>query len=78
MATSRTALVAGASGLTGGHLLSHLLADDRYTHVTALVRKKSLRTNSKLAELIVNFEELPALPAADDAYCCLGTTIKKA
>ena len=78
MATSRTALVAGASGLTGGHLLSRLLADDRYTHVTALVRKKSLPANRKLAQLIVDFEALPALPTADDAYCCLGTTIKKA
>ena len=78
MATSRTALVAGASGLTGGHLLSHLLADDRYTHVTALVRNKSLLANRKLAQLIVDFEALPALPTADDAYCCLGTTIKKA
>ena len=56
----------------------HLLADDRYTHVTALVRKKSLRANSKLAQLILDFGALPALPTADDAYCCLGTTLKKA
>ena len=78
VATSRTALVAGASGLTGGRLLSHLLADDRYARVAALVRKESLSANRKLTQLTVDFEALPALPTADDAYCCLGTTIKKA
>jgi len=27
---------------------------------------------------VVDFAALPALPAADEAYCCLGTTIKQA
>ena len=27
---------------------------------------------------MVDFDTLPALPNADDAYCCLGTTIRKA
>lgn len=27
---------------------------------------------------VVDYTTLPALPAADDAYCCLGTTIKVA
>ncbi|MFD0385522.1 SDR family oxidoreductase [Streptomyces stramineus] len=36
--TTRTALLAGATGLVGGHLLTRLLADPRYTRVTVLVR----------------------------------------
>ncbi len=78
MPTSRNALVAGATGLTGGHLLTQLLADANYARVTALVRKVSLPLSPKLAEVIVDFDALPPLPKAADAYCCLGTTIKKA
>ena len=77
-APSRTALVAGATGLTGGHLLSQLLADTRYARVTALVRKAALPGNRKLSELVVDFDALPTFSTADDAYCCLGTTIRKA
>ena len=78
MSTSRTAIVAGATGLTGGHLLSKLLADKCYARVTALVRKASLPAHRKLSEIVVDFDALPVLPLANDAYCCLGTTIKKA
>lgn len=78
MAKPRTALLAGATGLTGGHVLSQLLADARCARVIALVRKPTLPANPKLSELVVDFDALPALANADDAYCCLGTTIKKA
>ncbi len=78
VAKSRTALVAGATGLTGKHLLEFLLADERYATVHALVRKATLPTHPKLSQGVVDFESLPKLPKADDAFCCLGTTIKKA
>jgi uncharacterized protein YbjT (DUF2867 family) len=75
---TRTALIAGATGLTGSHLLPDLLADARYPHVYALVRKPCLTPHVKLNEHAVDFRKLPSLPPIDDAYCCLGTTIKKA
>ena len=78
MAKSRTALVAGAAGLTGKHLLEFLLADARYASVHALVRKSALQTHPKLSEHVIDFESLGKLPKTDDAFCCLGTTIKKA
>lgn len=78
MSATREAIVAGATGLTGGHLLSQLLDDNRYSHVTALVRHQNLHAHHKLTELLVDYDEMPRLPHADDAYCCLGTTIKKA
>ena len=78
MSTTRKAIVAGATGLTGGHLLSLLLEDKRYSHVTALVRHQNLHAHHKLTELLMDYDEMPKLPHVDDAYCCLGTTIKKA
>ena len=78
MAKSPTALVAGATGLTGKHLLEILLADQRYASVHALVRNASLRSHPRLTEHVVDFESLPKMPKADDAFCCLGTTIRKA
>ena len=78
MAKSRTALVAGATGLTGKHLLEFLLADARYASVHALVRKAALPTHPKLSEHVIDFESLPKLSKTDAAFCCLGTTIRKA
>ena len=78
MAKSRTALVAGATGLTGKHLLEFLLADARYASVHALVRKSALQTHPKLSEDVIDFESLPKLSKTDDAFCCLGTTIRQA
>src|SRR5437879_4780902 len=43
----RTALLAGATGLVGGHLLRLLLADDAYQKVTILARRGLPRTNPK-------------------------------
>ena len=78
MAARRIALIAGATGLTGSHLLTQLLKDDRYSRITSLVRKASPTTDRNRLQLVVDFNKLPALSKADDAYCCLGTTIKKA
>lgn len=76
-----TALIAGASGLTGGHALELLLADPEYSKVTSIVRKPTGRTHPKLNEVVVNFDDLNAsheLFSVDHVYCCLGSTIKKA
>lgn len=76
----RTALIAGATGLTGQQLLKQLLADVRYAEVHVLVRGHVFAPHTKLIEHIVDFAALPNLPTlpkgVDDAFCCLGTTIK--
>ena len=76
----RTALVAGASGLVGGALLDLLLEDARFAEVHSLGRRPLPRTHPKLVQHTVDFARLDtlALPAAQDAFCTLGTTIKKA
>ncbi|MEX1153183.1 NAD(P)H-binding protein [Parvibaculum sp.] len=80
----KTALIAGATGLVGGHLLKLLLADPQYGHVVAVTRRKLEGVSSpKLEELVVDFDALDKSLAqkdipVDDAYCALGTTIKTA
>lgn len=78
-AMARTALIAGASGLVGGHLLRILLESPEYQQVTALGRRSLNLTHAKLNQQVVDFHHLdPALFRVDDIFCCLGTTIKQA
>lgn len=79
MENNKTALLAGATGLIGNHCLHFLLEDMNYSTVVALVRKKLPLEHPKLTQHIVNFDKLDASSLkADDVFCCLGTTIKKA
>ena len=76
-----TALLVGASGLVGKHLLSLLLEDPAYAKVTVIGRKELPLQHEKLAQHIVDFDRLGQSAGhirADDVFCCLGTTIKKA
>ena len=78
---SRSALVVGASGLVGRHLLALLLADDAYSRVIVLTRKSLGLEHPKLIESVVNFDQLEQhqnLIKGEDVFCCLGTTIKVA
>jgi uncharacterized protein YbjT (DUF2867 family) len=77
---SQTALLAGASGLVGGHLLDLLLDGTDPSQVVSLGRRALPRTHPKLTQRTVDFARLddPPLPPADVAFCCLGTTIKRA
>jgi len=75
---SRTALVAGATGLVGSHLLDQLLLDDHWDRVICVGRRPVDRAGPELEQLVVPFPEIGELPAADDVFSCLGTTIKAA
>lgn len=78
----RTALVAGATGLIGGHLVKLLVADPAYEKVVVLARRRLENIASpKLQTIIADFDALDAALsgiAVDDAFCALGTTIKVA
>lgn len=77
--TSRTALIIGATGLIGNQLLTKLLHTPYYDKVIVLTRRTLGITNTKLTEVIFNFDNPDAEKVkADDVFCCLGTTIKKA
>ena len=72
----RTALLIGATGLTGGLLLPLLLASNAYSSITIYVRRTTGIKHVKLKELVVDFDTLDTAVEADDVFCCLGTTIK--
>ena len=79
--TPKIALVAGATGLVGGLLLNTLLDAPDYTRVYALTRRPYGREHPKLANRVVVFgrmaDQLKGL-VAQDAFCCIGTTIAEA
>jgi uncharacterized protein YbjT (DUF2867 family) len=80
-ATQLTALVAGASGLVGGHLLEHLAARPEFTRVIAVTRRPLQADLPRLANRIVAFETLEKSLfglRAEVAFCALGTTMRSA
>lgn len=79
MDTPRHILLAGATGLTGEHLLDRLLDEPTVERVLAPSRR-ALAEHSRLDNPVGELSELlPQLTGPiDTAFCCLGTTIKKA
>lgn len=76
---SKIALVVGASGLIGKQVVELLLKDAIYSEVIVLVRKSFLPTHQKLKEIVFDFDNPDSsVVRADDVFCCLGTTMKKA
>jgi uncharacterized protein YbjT (DUF2867 family) len=83
-AESRTAVLAGPTGLVGSGLLDILLREARYRRVVALSRR-SLRPEPKLEVVDADYGRLDhvldGVTSADqpvDVFCCLGTTIGRA
>lgn len=79
--SSRSALLLGATGLVRGRCLELLLARPMWSRVVVLGRRKLPRTDPKLEQHVVEFNQLDAYGVcfeADDVFCCLGTTIKQA
>ena len=77
--TPQHVLLAGATGLTGEHLLDRLLNEPTITRVLAPSRRP-LAEHPHLENPVGDPAEfLPQLNGrVDIAYCCLGTTIKQA
>jgi uncharacterized protein YbjT (DUF2867 family) len=71
----RSALLAGATGLIGRALLPLLLR--RHARVEMLMRRAvpGLPDDARLHLRRVDFAALPKLPAVDDVFIALGTTI---
>lgn len=78
----KTAILIGATGLVGGHCLDQLLQSPAYSKVVAVSRRPVPVKHKKLVRVETpSFENLGAAlegVKADDAFCCLGTTIRQA
>ncbi|HBH47029.1 MAG TPA: hypothetical protein DDX98_00220 [Bacteroidales bacterium] len=75
------ALVFGGTGLVGSYLLEELAGDPGYDSITSCVRTPKSAQNSRVKEVVVDFDKLKdnrVLFQADEVFICLGTTIKKA
>src|SRR5215472_10361200 len=78
---SRTAVMLGASGLVGGFCLRALVDDADYTRVLTFGRRElPPLTRAKVTQRIADLGSLNAedFHGAQDVFCALGTTIRKA
>ncbi len=79
--SNKTALVFGASGLVGSHLLEFLLLHPSYEKIAVFVRKPLPIKHPKLEQHLINFDQpnsFSHLVKGDDLFCCLGTTMARA
>ncbi|HTX23393.1 MAG TPA: NAD-dependent epimerase/dehydratase family protein [Steroidobacteraceae bacterium] len=77
----KVALLAGASGLAGSHLLGALLAAAEFTRVYAVTRRPLGREHARLANRIIPFDRLEAQLkglVCHTAFCCLGASSRDA
>ena len=77
----KNAVILGASGLVGSLLAKELSQCGLYSRITLIVRKKPEAEIPGTGAALVNFASLQDnsdLFRADDIFCALGTTIKKA
>tara|TARA_R100000935_G_C2828491_1_gene163652 strand:+ start:1061 stop:1720 length:660 start_codon:yes stop_codon:yes gene_type:complete len=76
----KTAIILGATGLTGGILLQKLLKDPAYGKVILFSRSPVAVKDEKIEEHLIDMFKLEAygeLFNADVVYCCIGTTKSK-
>ncbi len=76
---TKKAIIVGASGLIGSNLLDILLVQPEYQEVLVLARKKSKNKNTKISQLVIDFDKLGDYAdqiTGDVLFCCLGTTRK--
>ncbi|MEZ0311399.1 MAG: NAD-dependent epimerase/dehydratase family protein [Myxococcota bacterium] len=75
------AVILGATGLVGSHIVDALLADPMWTRVICLGRRRTGRTHHKLVEHVVDLWDPPTwtrLVQGDVAFSALGTTRRAA
>ncbi|OWP83271.1 NAD-dependent epimerase/dehydratase family protein [Flavobacterium davisii] len=73
----KTAIILGATGLTGSYLLDLLLKSEDYEKVKIFTRKSTGKKHPKLEEFIgdiLSLEKFSKDFKADEVFCCIGTT----
>lgn len=78
---NKTACIFGSTGLIGSHLLDLLVNDSRYERIIVFNRSLKYYTHPKIKQILSDYESISEVSNdldANEYYCCLGTTIKKA
>ncbi|WP_055437208.1 NAD(P)H-binding protein [Lacinutrix algicola] len=76
----KSAIILGATGLTGNILLQKLIEDDRYKIIKLFSRSKIENLPNKVTQFIgdlLKLEQFKEDFKADEVYCCIGTTKSK-
>ena len=76
----KTAIILGATGLTGDILLEKLLEDDTYDKIKLFSRSSVGINSPKIEEFIIDMFQLETHSEtfkADVVFCCIGTTKSK-
>ena len=77
----KTAIVIGATGLVGSHLVEELIVATHISKIITLTRRPAPYSNEKVINHVVDFDHLAQhalLFKADILFSCLGTTKKAA
>ena len=75
----KTALLFGASGLVGGHLLNQLIKNNNYSKIKVFVRSVPKISDPKIEIFLTDFDDLQNHKEdikGDDCFFCIGTTKK--
>ncbi|MEM0517526.1 NAD(P)H-binding protein [Aequorivita flava] len=76
----KTAIILGATGLTGGILLEKLLKDASFEKIKLFSRSSAKKHSPKIEEHLIDMfqlEDYSEAFKADVAFCCFGTTKAK-
>jgi len=76
----KTAIILGATGLTGSILLDRLIEDDSFDKIKLFSRSSAGKNSPKVEEHLINLFQLEKHSknfTADVVFCCIGTTKAK-
>ncbi len=78
---AQTAVVLGATGFIGKHLVDELKNDSAFSKVRLLVRRPVNYNDPKIEEVVTDFSNpddfKTRLGNGDALFCCIGTTMKQ-